>query len=183
MLTPDEQAELAAATEARLAARERGEEPPAEAYTPTQRELEYPERLAEKVEREHRRLGEPVRIDPADLPQPNHEWVRAELERRRKLANTLTTIDADGTKRTYLLRPSGKFQPVPPRLFDKPSPCTPRRASTTSRRRPRGRTARRLSPSRNGPPEPDDDPPHELVVIPLPVFRRQLQRAFEARQA
>src|SRR5262249_6402248 len=106
----DELAEIAA-THARLAARARGEGPDA---APTPAEQQRSVELAEKREAEHPRPDADVSvpIDPAELPAPMgpRREVRAELERRARLRNTIEFYGPNGTKRAYRLRRSGEFR-------------------------------------------------------------------------
>src|SRR6266542_2989523 len=145
-----------AATEARLYARARGMEVPAEAYVRTDAEIERSVELA--------RTAPPpppgvVRIDPATLPQPmSEEQVEAELHRQEEHRDLLQVLTPSGKLKTYRMR-NERFHRVPPRRRqgDDGVSVMPRRQATTSRRRPSNR-ARRVVASRDGPSEPSDDP-------------------------
>jgi hypothetical protein len=128
------------------------------------------------------RTGDPVRIDPATLPQPmSPDEVKAELQRQKEQRDILQVLQPSGKLKTYRMRSEGGFRYVPPRLSPagvKAAASAPRRQASTSRRR-QGRATARAGSSRDGPGLGDDsdEPPDLERLRPLTAVARAYLRA------
>jgi hypothetical protein len=141
---------------------------------------EYAEcvRLAAKA---RTRTGDPVRIDPATLPQPKSQAkVKAELRRQKKNRDILQVLQPSGRLKTYRMKSDGCFHHVPPRRShgDVVGVVIPRRKAATSPRRRRSRATARAGSSRDGPGLGDPDEPPDLEHLrPLGAVARAYLRA------